>query len=311
MHRIIFPLPTVVSIMLAATAFTAEPARADPPKSPAVTCTTGGLSSHPKFTQVSPGRAEYNFSGVCITRDGRSFGYRVDGTWTPSEANLEAANASEIYRIDSLSGPPQLFDVVLGARCARDPWLNSVTCTRVGDNVPDELRELWPDLAASPFPYSRHGIPYDQRAALIAEYDLVNGKIDRSSSLADRVRADTNSKLSSTAMPHAGMGRSPVEAVALNPQPLPPGPESPLAQSQLAQSQRAQQANSRADAVALNPQPLPPGPPDKQLVRPASSRADQAGIIIVSGKNRYPKIKAVSPVTAAPLPDAADPPKQP
>ncbi len=49
----------------------ATSASADPPRTPSVTCNAGGLAAHPKFTQVSPGRAEYNFSGVCSARGGR------------------------------------------------------------------------------------------------------------------------------------------------------------------------------------------------------------------------------------------------
>lgn len=251
-------------------------ARAEPPRTPSLKCTGGGMSEPAKFTQVSPGRAEYRFSGVCIDRDGRSFGYRVAGTWTPSEANPQNANASEIYRIDALSGLSQSFDVVVGARCERDPWLHGVNCTQVGDNIPDELRVLWPDFADSPFPYSRRGIPYDQRAALIAEYERANGGSDRLRSPIDRLRRVDGSRLASpTAQSISGGVARPADQVSLNPQPLPPRTSDVLL---------TRSAQSRIDAVTLNPQPLPPEPPDPDVAQSATSRAAQAGIIIVSGK---------------------------
>ncbi|WP_159016347.1 hypothetical protein [Cognatiluteimonas profundi] len=260
MQHTIVPRVTMLSVILAACTFAPIAARADPPGSPAVTCTGGGLSAPPTFSQVSPGRAEYHFSGVCETRDGRSFGYRATATWTPSETRDGNANASEIYRIDMLSGQSRTFDVVLGGRCERDPWLHGVNCTRVGDNIGDDVRELWPDLAQSPFPASRRGIPDDQRAGLIADYDRANLAVVPSGAFTDRVRAHAVDRLRTT----------PAQAGA---------------------------ASTPADAVSLNPQPLPPGPPDKQVEPATPSRAGQAGIIIVSGKGATQVVRKVLPPT--------------
>ena len=301
MHHPTFLLPTLLSAALAAgMALIPAVVHADPPRVPSVSCTGGGLSSPAKFTQISPGRAEYNFSGVCTRHDGRSFGYRAIATWTPSETNPVNANASEIYRIDALSGPSQSYDVVVGARCASDPWLNSVNCANVGDNIPDDLRELWPDFADSPFPYSRRGIPYDQRAALLAEYERANGKSAISQSPIGRLRRTDSGRYGSPAVRHDGSVARPIDAVALNPQPLPPrSPDAQLTRSARSRvdevslnpqplpprspdARLTRSARSRVDQVSLNPQPLPPGPPDAQMAQ--SSRATQSGIIIVSGK---------------------------
>ncbi|MEP6634432.1 MAG: hypothetical protein ABJA62_09510, partial [Luteimonas sp.] len=206
----------------------ATSASADPPRTPSVTCNAGGLVAHPKFTQASPGRAEYNFSGVCTTREGRFLGYRLDATWSPSETNPANANASEIYRIDTLSGPSQSYEAILGAHCSADPWLNNAACTRVGDNISDELRELWPELSDELFPYSRRHIPDDQRTALRSEYDRANGRFDRSQVLTDTVRSDAANRYGSalqSAKHGADTLRTAGDAVALNPQPLPPGPD--------------------------------------------------------------------------------------
>ena len=227
---------------------------ADPSRTPAISCHAGGLTAPPEFTRASPGRAEYSFSGICTARDsGRMLGYRVDATWTPTEGNPANANASEVFRVDSLSGPSQSFTVVLGARCDADPWLNDARCTRVGDNVPDELQQLWPGFTSSLFPFTRNGIRRDQRDALRAEYARNNGGSERSQRIMQGVRVGSGARAD---MP-----------------------------------QQAGVADRPADAVSLNPQPLPPMSSDRQQTQPAAAgtpaRATEAGIIIVSGKTPY------------------------
>lgn len=179
MHHRISPHPVAISVALAfSAALIPAIAQADPPHSPAMKCVGGGLRSHPTFSQSPAGRAEYHFSGVCESRAGRFYGFFIDGTWTPNEPGPDNANASEVYHIVATSGADQKFDGVMGARCPNDPWLNEVACTRVGDNVPDELRALWPDLVErNLFPSTRHAIPEDQRAALLAEYERANGQL--------------------------------------------------------------------------------------------------------------------------------------
>ena len=278
---------------------------ADPPRIP-VSCTSGGLTEHPKFTQVSPGRAEYNFGGACITHDGRSFAYRASGTWTPSEHGYANADATEIYHVDTTSGPAISYVVVFGANCGIDPWLYQAGCRRVGDNMPDELRALWPELADSSFPHSRYGISDDQRVALRAEYARANSKWQRIQP--SRVRLDTQSHIDAVGIQtraDAGAVDSAAEDASLNPQPLPPGPPDPdLLQS----SSRATQAALNpqplpprpVDAVSLNPQPLPPGPADTPMMQAATSKVDAAGIIIVSGKNkRFQQIRSAPAATPA------------
>jgi hypothetical protein len=240
-------------------------AHADPPRVP-TSCTSGGLTEQPKFNQVSPGRAEYNFSGACITHDGRSFAYRASGTWTPSETESTNADATEIYHVDTTSGPAVSYVVIFGANCGIDPWLYQAACRRIGDNMPVELRALWPELADSSFPHSRYGISDDQRVALRAEYERANSKWQRVSQ--SRARSNTLNRIDATAIaPQAHDGAS-IQAAgdaSLNPQPLPTRP---------------------VDAISLNPQPLPPGPPDTPMTQAATSKAAAAGIIIVSGKNK-------------------------
>lgn len=150
-------------------------AYADPPRSPDVTCTAGGLTEPPTFGQAPPGIAEYHFSGVCTTRSGTDLGYRLSATWTPSESNPANANATEILDVSTVSGPSSHWTVILGARCEADPWLNrDAKCVRVGDNMPHELRALWPSLARDLFPFSRRAIFYEEQARLRGEYARAN-----------------------------------------------------------------------------------------------------------------------------------------
>lgn len=282
-YAILLPLALIAGL-------SANVARADPPRTPSINCTSGGLAEQPKFTQSPPGRAEYHFAGGCIRRDGRSFAYRVDGTWTPSEAGPNA-NASEIYHVFATSGPSRSYTVVFGGRCTSDPWLNNAKCVRVGDNLSDELRVLWPELVGSSFPHSQYGVPEGQRAAFRAEYARVNGNAARTRPFAERLRGqgglgrdDRNTERQT----HTGFRHSSIDATALNPQPLPPGPGDIQARS----SRRAALGNAgKGNETAPNPQPLPPGPPDTHLSRSgrdAAASGTETSIIIVSGKNANP-----------------------
>lgn len=178
-------------------------AQADPPRTSALQCAGGGLAAPPEFTQVSRGRTEYRFSGACIGREGHSFAYRVDATWTPTENGRGNASATEILHIDMTSGPARSYSILLGASCGADPWLYpGTTCQRIGDNVPAEVREWWWDVTSAPFPFSRRGIPHGQHASLRAQYDRANGVFDSRSLYSERTSIETVEKVGTQA---AGM----------------------------------------------------------------------------------------------------------
>ena len=183
-------------------------ALADPPRTPALQCTAGGLAEPPKFTQVSPGRAEYRFSGACISRDGHSFVYRIDGTWTPTENGRGNASATEVMHIDMTSGPSRSYTILFGASCSADPWLYSSHCQRIGDNMPDDIRAWWWDAQRTVFPFSRDGIPRDQRAALRAAYDRVNGAAAQGNLRATRAALEPVARVGS----HSVMTEVPAQA---------------------------------------------------------------------------------------------------
>lgn len=62
-----------------------------------------------------------------------------------------------------------------------------------------------------------------------------------------------------------------VEAVGLNPQPLPPGPDD--------HRELARKLPRHGDLVLLNPQPLPPGPDDyRQLLRDLARQEEEVGL---------------------------------
>ncbi|MEO6104380.1 MAG: hypothetical protein ABIP44_12200 [Pseudoxanthomonas sp.] len=242
---LLVPLPLILALGFL-------PAHADPRPTPGVSCTAGGLRSPPQFNQVSPGRAEYNFSGVCITREGQSLGYRIDGTWTPSEMGGNA-NASEAYRIDRLSGPSESFTAVVGWRCDADPWLHDTHCDRVGDNIPEEPYAFWEEFGRGSMPSSRRALSAEQRAALLADYERANGG-RHFGKMSDRAGSDSTSYAS----PAPGTTRDRIPAARI------------------------------AGEAALNPQPLPPEPdPDPtpaERTVPAATNPAERSIIIVGGK---------------------------
>jgi hypothetical protein len=203
-----------------------ESAQADPKKTPGVTCTAGGMRSPPDFTQRPPGRADYHFSGVCTSREGESLGYRIDGTWTPNDTGGKA-NASEVYRVDRLSGASESFTAIVGWRCDADPWLHDTHCTRIGDNIPGAPAAFWEQFGRGAMPSSRRALSADQRSALLADYERANGRRPALKTR-DTIIAD---KAFGIALPAPGTTRDPIrpartrDDAALNPQPLPPEPD--------------------------------------------------------------------------------------
>ena len=247
----------ILSSLLLLACLPVQVTHADPRRGPSIKCTPGGLTEHPTFNQASPGRAEYHFAGACIRTDGRSFGYRADATWTPTEAGPNA-NASEIYHITATSGRSVTYDVILGGRCESDPWLNRATCTRVGDNVSDDVRALWPELLDTSFPNSKYGVLEEQRAAMRAEYARANGNAILPRPFAEQPQRER------------GIGLDARNAAIQQP---------------------AGRPRPSTDATSLNPQPLPPEPagtsPNKSA-SDAATTAAETGIIIVSGNQTKP-----------------------
>lgn len=210
MHRnILVSGSRVCTVFLLGILFVPIAAKAQEP-APLGPCRSATLRSH-LYSQRPPGSAEYKFEGNCLGIDSdHEYRYTVVATWTPSEPNPVNANASEIFHLYPVHPSAEKFayDAVLGARCPADPWLNRVTCTPVGNNVSDELRKAWPELAGrNSFPYA--SIPEEQIAQLSAEYKSANPG-------APRAGLPTNALRSERQAAHSH------DAVLLNPQPLPP-----------------------------------------------------------------------------------------
>ncbi len=247
-----------LTVIAAALSVSAPAAQADPTHTRGVTCIGGGLRAEPEFTQVSPGRAEYHFSGLCTSRTGKSIGYRIDATWTPSETQADNANASEVYHVDTVSGASMPGIAVVGWHCTRDPWLNDADCVRVGATLPVEPAEFWEEFGTKSLPASRLAIPRERRAALREQYALANGQRQRPGLL---TRSNTA----------AG-------GVDLTP------PAQRL----------SERASASSDDASLNPQPLPPEPPPEVSATttaiPVAPNREATGIIIVGGKATTPKV---------------------
>lgn len=231
---------------------------ADPPQGPSARCTSGGMVGH-AFTQSPPGRAEYRFSGACITRDGSSLAYRVEGTWTGLPGDPANANASEIYHVDRVSGPARSYIGIVGFRCPADPWLNDVDCVRVGENLPDDIEQFWAQLAAGDTPTSGRGLLPDQRVALLDEYRRANRQLVIGDRADVRIQADAaelqgTTITGTTITPGVPVPPRQNEAVMLNPQPLPPV-ETPAATSEVIAAPR-QDDHSATGIIIVGGKPV-------------------------------------------------------
>lgn len=258
MHTPFHRYGVALGLTALALCFGTTPSHADPTHTRGVTCIGGGLRAPPEFTQVSPGRAEYHFSGVCTSRTGVSIGYRIDATWTPSETAPGKANASEVYHVDTVSGPSMPGVAVVGWHCARDPWLNDADCVRVGATVPEQPAEFWEEFGAKSLPASRFAIAREQRAALRDQYAHANGQHDRPDLISRPAAANTGVRLE------------------------PPKTRIP------------DRTSASSDETALNPQPLPPEPPPERAAAtstmPAKTTHEETGIIIVGGTTPAPRV---------------------
>lgn len=132
------------------------------------------------------GTAKYPFSGVCTSpeRPGAQIQYRLEGSWSPSEADPNKPNASEsvtmtgFERFTSIRAPGGSIFMYWTARCKTDPWLQpeSANCRLIGTHIPDDLRQAVPDLLTLNFPKTENMIAPADRERLQAQYLGLNLK---------------------------------------------------------------------------------------------------------------------------------------
>jgi hypothetical protein len=157
---------------------------ADPTPVP-TQCTPPRLAGAPQFLTAPPGTAKYPFDGACSNpaqAPGAQLAYRWEGSWSPSEKDPNKPNASEAITITGYEpfmpdrAPGGRIFMYWTARCNRDPWLapEGASCQRLGAFIPDDLRQVTPDLQATSFPKTRDAITPNDRPRLYAEYQRVN-----------------------------------------------------------------------------------------------------------------------------------------
>jgi hypothetical protein len=157
---------------------------ADPTPVP-TQCTPPRLTGFPQFLRTPPGTAKYLFDGTCSNPaqlPGAQLAYRWEGSWSPSEQDPNKPNASESITITGYEpfipdrAPGGRLFMYWTARCNRDPWLSAegASCQRLGAFIPDDLRQVTPDLQATSFPRTRDAIPANDRPRLYAEYQRFN-----------------------------------------------------------------------------------------------------------------------------------------
>lgn len=155
-------------------------------------CRTLGLTEDPIFKAAAWPTASYHLRGACSNADhSQSVTFEVDGVFSPAEKNPDAPNTSEIVSItsnDNLSpdtrpqggGAGYRETVIFSAHCDRDPWLNVATCRRIGDDLPDQLRDTWGQLPTKRFPITQGAISAAERYRLKAESNAAFGIEDSS-----------------------------------------------------------------------------------------------------------------------------------
>ena len=166
-------------------AFWSHPFGTTPTETPiATTCTNPRLTGSPQFLSMPKGTAKYPFDGICTSpeRPGAQIKYRWEGSWSPSETNPNKPNASETIEVTGYEPfmpdrePGGRIFMYWTARCNRDPWLapEGASCQRLGAFIPDDLREVAPDLHAAIFPKTRDLISANDRQRFYAQYLHLN-----------------------------------------------------------------------------------------------------------------------------------------
>lgn len=179
-------LTTTVPACVDASSFGTTPSEPERMLLP-TTCTPPKLAGPPQFLSMPKGTAKYPFSGVCTSpeRPGDQIHYRLEGSWSPSEADPNKPNASESVTMTGfepfipIRAPGGSIFMYWTARCKRDPWLQSegTDCRLIGAFIPDDLRQAVPELLTLNFPKTENMIAPADRQRFSAQYLRLNSPI--------------------------------------------------------------------------------------------------------------------------------------
>lgn len=179
-------LTTTVPVCVDASSFGTTPSEPERMLLP-TTCTPPKLAGPPQFLSMPKGTAKYPFSGVCTSpeRPGDQIHYRLEGSWSPSEADPNKPNASESVTMTGFepfipirAAGGSIF-MYWTARCKTDPWLQSegADCRLIGAFIPDDLRQAVPELLTLNFPKTENMIAPADRQRFSAQYLRLNSPI--------------------------------------------------------------------------------------------------------------------------------------
>ena len=150
------------------------------------TCTPPKLGV-PQFLHSPKGTARYPFNGICTSpeRPGAQMRYSLEGSWFPSETDLNKPNATESFTMAGYEpfmpdrAPGGSIFMYWTARCKNDPWLQpeDANCRLIGTYIPDDLRQAVPELLALNFPKTDNMIASTDRQRLRMQYLRLNSPI--------------------------------------------------------------------------------------------------------------------------------------
>jgi len=154
-------------------------------------CPGAVMKKPPTFASNPPGFASYPFEEQCpVELQKGQYHHGVihlyfEGRWNPSETRQDRPNAVETLIIENYeqffpnrqmkgSGERRIF-VYWTARCTKDPWLQGGTCQRLGEFVPDDVREAFPRVIEyKPFPITKDSLSAKLKQQLVKQYQAAN-----------------------------------------------------------------------------------------------------------------------------------------
>lgn len=151
------------------------------------TCSPPKLAGPPQFLSMPKGTAKYPFSGVCTSPEspGNQIQYRLEASWSPSEADPNKPNASESVTMTGfepfipIRAPGGSVFMYWTARCKTDPWLQpeGAGCRLIGTSIPDDVRQAVPGLLTLNFPKTDNMIAPADRQRFSAQYLRLNSSV--------------------------------------------------------------------------------------------------------------------------------------
>ncbi|MDF0644430.1 MAG: hypothetical protein P0111_10390 [Nitrospira sp.] len=205
------------------------------------------------FASNPPGFASYPFEEKCpvILRTGQYHNGVIhlsfEGRWNPSETRQDRPNAVETLFIENYeqffpnrqmkgSGERRIF-VFWTARCTADPWLKGGTCRRLGEYVPDDVREAFPsEIDDKPFPLTKDSLSPTLKQQLIKQYQEANQQGSARMSNQQRIRSMMTQPQQAPIVKQSPS----TQAMVVQPQQSPVITPSQAAQAQAAQGMEAE-----------------------------------------------------------------------